>query len=189
MAELKFLQEFFAKNKCELKNITVTLEERPCYDIRSEDYRFRVKIAEVIDELDIRYRDLAIEDHHKQAKHQKPHIQFKLHADRLGHIYISLPVENVNEYKEYILSFLDIIGSILIRLDNTNKELQTTFMILNNFKKIRGKGNKIKQLVYDHYNKKELKLIDLEKKERDITPEDLKQIKSIPQISPFFEKI
>jgi len=102
---LKFLHDFFIKKKCELSNLTITLDERPCFDIRSEDYRFRVVIAEVINEVDIYYRDIAIEDHHKQTVHQKPHLQFKLHADGIGHIHLFLPVDNAKDYKKYILSF------------------------------------------------------------------------------------
>lgn len=186
---LKFLNEFFMKKKCELENATITLEERPSYDIQSEDYRFRVKISEVIDEIDIRYKDVAIEDHHRQIKHQKPHLQFKLHADGIGHVYIFLPVNAVQDYKKYILSFLDIIGSVLIKMDNPQKELQKKFMIIENFRKIKGMGDHIKRLVYDQYQKGELQLLTLEKKETCIRSEDIDRIKKIPQISPFFEKI
>ena len=109
---LKFLNKFFVKKKYELENITITLDERPCYDIQSEDYRFRVKIAEVIGEIDIYYRDIAIEDHHEQIKHQKPHLQFKLHADNVGHIHIFLPVNNIQDCD--ILSTLKYGASYII---------------------------------------------------------------------------
>ncbi|MBI2108423.1 hypothetical protein HYT54_04815 [Candidatus Woesearchaeota archaeon] len=170
-------------------NLTITLDERPSFDINSEDYRFRVKIAEVIDEIDIRCRDMAIEDHHNQTKHKKPHLQFKLHADGIGPIHIFIPISTIEEYKKYILSFLDIIGSILIKLDNKNKELQTKFMIMDNFKKIEGMRENIQQLVFDKYKNKELKLLTFDKKERNMNDEDIKKLKSIPQIAPFFENI
>ena len=186
---LKFLNDFFTSKKCETANLTITLDERPSFDINSEDYRFRVKIAEVIDEIDIRCRDMAIEDHHEQTKHKKPHLQFKLHADGIGHIHIFLPISTAQEYKKYILSFLDIIGSILIKLDNKNKELQTKFMIMDNFKRIDGMGENIKQLVFDKHKNKELKLLTLDKKEMDMNDEDIKKLKSVPQIAPFFENI
>ena len=186
---LKFLQHFFVQKKFEVDDLTITLEERPSFDIRSEDYRFRVVIAEVIDEVDIYYRDIAIEDHHEQIKHQKPHLQFKLHADGIGHIHIFLPVNNAKDYKKYILSFLDIIGSILIKLDSKEQKLQKQFMIMESFNEIKGMGDNIKQIVYDSYKKGELKLLTLEKKEGVIDDEYLKQIKEIPQIAPFFEKI
>ena len=190
MAEgLKFLHEFFTKKKCELSGITITLDERPAFDIKSEDYRFRVVIAEVVDEVDVCYRDIAIEDHHNQTKHQRPHLQFKLHADGIGHIHIFLPVNNTNDYKKYILSFLDIIGSVLIKMDNEKKELQNKFMILDNFNKIEGMGDNIKQVVYDSYKKGELTLLTLDKEVKIIDDEYLKQIRGIPQIAPFFEKI
>ena len=186
---LKFLHEFFTKKKYELENTTITLDERPSFDIKSEDYRFRVKIAEVVDEVDIYYRDMAIEDHHNQIKHQKPHLQFKLHADGVGHIHIFLPINNAKDYKKYILSFLDIIGSILIEIDNPKKELQKKFMRIENFKEIEGMGNNIKNLVYKQYQEGELRLLTLEKEERKINEDDVKKIKQIPQISPFFENI
>jgi len=186
---LKFLYKFFTKKKCEVDGITITLDERPAFDIRSEDYRFRVVIAEVVDEVDIYYRDIAIEDHHKQAKHQRPHLQFKLHADGIGHIHIFLPVNDAKDYKKYILSFLDIIGSILVKMDNEKKELQGKFMQMDNFKKIKGMGNNIKQVVYESYKKGELTLQTLDKELKVIDAEYLKQIKGIPQIAPFFEKI
>ena len=107
---LKFLHDFFTNKKCELDGLTVTLDERPSFDVQSEDYRFRVVIAEVVDEVDIYYRDIAIENHHKQTEHQRPHLQFKLHADGIGHIHIFLPVSTAKDYKKYILSFLDIIA-------------------------------------------------------------------------------
>lgn len=186
---LKFLNDFFTSKKYEMENLTITLDERPSYDMDSDDYRFRVKIAEVIDEIDIRYRDAAIEDHHRQIKHQKPHLQFKLHADGIGHIYIFLPVKDIKDYKKFILSFLDIIGQILIKMDNQDKELQKKFMIIDSFKKIAGMGNNIKQLVYEQFKKRKLKLLTLEKKEKNIDKDDLKKIKEIPQITPFFEKL
>lgn len=184
---LKFLHEFFTKKKFESENLTVTLDERPCFDIRSEDYRFRIKIAEVIDEIDIYYRDIAIEDHHNQIKHQKPHLQFKLHADGIGHIHIFLPIKTAKDYKKYILSFLDIIGSILIKINN--KELQKNFMIIENFNKIKGLGNNIKNFIFEEYQKNNLKLLTLKKEEKTIKEEDIKKFKEIPQIAPFFEKI
>lgn len=186
---LKFLHDFFTSKKYEMVNLTITLEERPSFDINSEDYRFRVKIAEVIDEIDIRCRDMAIEDHHKQTKHKEPHLQFKLHADGIGHIHIFLPISTAEEYKKCILGFLDIIGSILIKLDTKSKELQTKFMIMDNFKHIGGMGGYIKQLISDKHKNKELKLLTLDKKERNIDDEDIKKLKSVPQIAPFFENI
>ena len=168
MEALKFLNDFFTSKKYEMKETTITLDERPSFDINSEDYRFRVKIAEIIDEIDIRCRDMAIEDHHEQTKHKKPHLQFKLYADGIGHIHIFLPILTAEEYKKYILSFLDIVGSILIKLDNKNKELQTKFMIMDNFKQIEGMGENIKKLVFDKYKNKELRLLTLEKQEREI---------------------
>lgn len=186
---LKFLNNFFTSKKYEMKETTITLDEMPSFDINSEDYRFRVKIAEVIDEIDIRCRDMAIEDHHGQTKHKKPHLQFKLHADGVGHIHIFLPISTAEEYKRYILSFLDIVGSILIKLDNKNKELQTNFMVMNNFKQIEGMGENIKQLVFYKHKSKELKLLTLDKQERNVDDEDIKKLKSIPQIAPFFENI
>lgn len=190
MAEgLKFLYEFFTKKKYEINSLTVTLDERPSFDIKSEDYRFRVVISEVVDEVDIYYRDIAIEDHPQQTKHQRPHLQFKLHADGIGHIYIFLPVTNAKDYKKYILSFLDIIGSVLIKMDNEEKELQNKFMIIDNFRKIRGMGDNIKQVVHDSYKKGELTVLTLDKEVKVIDNEYLKQIKGIHQIAPFFEKI
>ena len=186
---LKFLYHFFTKKKYELKDLTVTLDERPAFDIKSEDYRFRVVIAEVVDEVDIYYRDIAVEDHHQQTKHQKPHLQFKLHADGIGHIHIFLPVNSAKDYKKYILSFLDIIGSVLIKMDNEKKELQNKFMIPDSFNQIKGMGNNIKQIVHDSYKKGELTLLTLDKEEQLIDDEYLNQIKRIPQIAPFFEKI
>lgn len=190
MAEgLRFLNDFFMKKKCELDNITITLDERPSYDIHSEDYRFRVKIAEVIDEIDVLCRDVAIEDHHNQNKHQSPHLQFKLHADGVGHIHIFLPVDSAKKYKEYILSFLDLIGEVLIKMDNKNKDLQTKFMISESFKEIKGMGDNIKRLVNEQYKTGELRLLTLDKEERNITGEDIKKIKKITQISPFFDDV
>tara|TARA_Y100000310_G_C20584294_1_gene764611 strand:+ start:530 stop:1108 length:579 start_codon:yes stop_codon:yes gene_type:complete len=186
---LKFLNEFFTQKKYESDNMTITLDERACYDIRNEDYRFRVKIAEVIGEIDICYRDIAIEDHHQQTKHQKPHLQFKLHADGLGHIHIFLPVENAEDYKKYILSFLDTIGSVLIDIDNPQKKLQTEFMIMKNFKKIEGMSRNIKKLIYEQYQRKELRLLDFNKEERKLNEDDIKKIKEIPQIAAFFEDV
>jgi len=63
-----------------LNTVRISLRERASYDIDTEDYGFRVEISEVIDEIHVSTRDLAIEDHHSQQKHQKPHLQFKLHA-------------------------------------------------------------------------------------------------------------
>jgi len=190
MAEgLKFLNEFFTERKYDKSGVTITLDERPSFDISSEDYRFRVIIAEIIDEVDIYYRNIAIEDHHQQVRHQKPHLQFKLHADGIGHIHIFLPVKSTKDYKKYILSFLDIIGSILISMDNSKKELQKTFMIMSSFNKIKGMGDNIKQVVYDSYKNKELKLLTLDKELKMIDTTYLEKIKKIPQISPFFEKV
>jgi hypothetical protein len=186
---LKFLHDFFMSKKYEMKNLTVTLNETPSFDISSEDYRFRVEIAEVVDEVDIFYRDIAIEDHHKQIKHQKPHLQFKLHADGVGNIYIFLPITEASEYKKYILSFLDIIGNILINADNDKQELQKKFMIMDNFKKIEGMSKHIKQVVYESYKKCELKLLNSNKEEKAIDDKDIQKIKGIPQIAPFFDKI
>jgi len=190
MAEgLKFLHDFFTKKKHDRSGITITLDERPSFDISSEDYRFRIMIAEVIDEVDIYYRDMAIEDHHQQVKHQKPHLQFKLHADGIGHIHIFLPVKNIKDYKKYILGFLDIIGSVLIRMDNDKKELQKTFMIMDSFNEIKGMGNNIKQVIYDSYKDGELKFLTFDKELKLIDNNYLEKIKKIPQIAPFFEKI
>ncbi len=105
VAGLKFMGEFFTKPKYELENIAITLEERPSFDIRTEDYRFRIKISEVVDEIDVCCRDLAIEDHHQQLKHQQPHLQFKLHADGVGHIHILLPVETIQDIKNIFSVF------------------------------------------------------------------------------------
>ncbi len=186
---LNFLHYFFMKKKCELEKVTIVLEERPCYDIQSEDYRFRVKIAETIDEIDIRHKDVAIEDHHRQIKHQKPHLQFKLYADGVGPIHIFLPVNTADDYKKYILSFLDIIGGVLIKMDNHQKDIQNNFMIGDNFKEIEGMGDNIKKLIYEQYLKGELTISTLEKEERKISEEDIKKIRKIPQISPFFESL
>ena len=186
---LKFLNEFFMKKKYNLNNITITLDERASYDIRSEDYRFRVKISEVVDEIDVYCRDMAIENHHQQIKHQKPHLQFKLHADGVGHIHIFLPVEDAKDYRRYILSFLDIIGSILVSMDSPKQELQKKFMVMENFEKIQGMRDNIKKLVYEQYKKRKLKLLTLEKEEREMNEDDIKKIKEIPQISPFFDEI
>lgn len=186
---LKFLYEFFTAKKYEINGSTITLDERPSYDIRSEDYRFRVIIAEVIDEVDIYYRDIAIEDHPNQVKHQKPHLQFKLHADGIGHIHIFLPIKDTKDYKKYILSFLDIIGSVLIKMDNEEKELQNKFMQMDKFKEINGMGENIKQVVYESYKKGELTLSTLNKEMKVIDDEYIKRIKEIPQIALFFEKI
>lgn len=186
---LNFLHEFFTEKKYEIENITVTLDERPSFDIKNEDYRFRVKIVEVVDEIDIYYRDIAVEDHHKQAKHQKPHLQFKLHADSVGTIYIFLPIQSIKDYKKYILSFIDIIGDILINIDSQNNELQTNFMIMESFKKIQGMSENIKTLIKNQYDTEDLKLITFKKDEKNLDLEDIKKIKKIPQISPFFEKI
>ena len=62
-------------------------------------------------------------------------------------------------------------------------------MITENFKEIKDMGENIKKLVYKQYQKRELTLLTLKKEEREITQEDIKKIKSIPQISPFFDKI
>ena len=186
---LKFLYDFFTKKKYEASGITITLDERPSFDIKAEDYHFRVVIAEVVDEVDIYYREMAIEDHPRQTQHQRPHLQFKLHADGVGHIHIFLPVSDAKDYKKYILSFLDIIGSVLVRMDNKDKELQHKFMILGSFNKIRGMGDNIKQVVYDSYKKGELTLLTLEKETKVIDEDYLKRIKGIPQIAPFFERI
>lgn len=186
---LKFLNVFFTQKKYDLENVTITLEERSAYDIHSEDYRFRVKISEVVDEIYVYCRDMAIENHHKQDKHQEPHLQFKLHADKIGHIHIFLPVKNADDYKKYILSFLDIIGQIMIKLDNPKKELQTKFMVRASFKEIEGMGTNIKQLVQAQYQKNKLTLTTFDKDERSITEEDVKKIKEIPQIAPFFEDV
>ena len=48
---LKFLNEFFTERKYDKSGVTITLDERPSFDISSEDYRCRVIIAEVIDEV------------------------------------------------------------------------------------------------------------------------------------------
>lgn len=186
---LKFLNTFFMKTKCEIDKVTISLEERPSFDINTEDYRFRVNISEVIDEIDIRYRDVSIEDHHGQIKHQKPHLQFKLHADKIGYIHIFLPITDVKEYKKYILSFIDIIGSILIGLDNKEKKLQTTFMIVDSFKQIKGMGDYIKNVVCELHKKNKLTIETLDKKEKLIDYDDIQKIKKVNQISPFFEKI
>lgn len=188
-AGLKFLQDFFVQKKYEVNDLTITLDERPSFDITSEDYRFRVVIAEVVDEVDISYRDMAIEDHHKQTKHQRPHLQFKLHADGIGHIHIFLPVSSAKDYKKYILGFLDIIGSILIKIDSKEKELQRNFMIMDSFNKIKGMGDNIKQVVHESYKKGELKLLTLDREEKVIDDKYLRQIKEIPQIAPFFEGV
>ena len=187
--ELRFLPSFFLKKKYELENMTIALEERASYDTQTEDYRFRIKIAEVIDEIDVYYRDIAIEDHHHQTKHQKPHLQFKLHADKVGHIHIFLPVKSASDYKRYILSFLDIIGSILLSIDTPKKELENNFMIMKSFNKIKGKGEAIKDLIHEQYKQKRLMLLNFKKEEKKISGEDLKKIKRITQISPFFEKV
>lgn len=189
VAGLKFMKEFFTKQKYEMENITITLEERPSFDIRTEDYRFRIKISEVVDEIDICCRDLAIEDHHQQLKHQQPHLQFKLHADGVGHIHILLPVETIQDYKRYILSFLDLIGSIILEMDNPQKELENYFMVMANFKKIEGMQDNIKRLILEQYKLGGLRLLTLEKEEREICQEDIEKIKKIPQIAPFFQKI
>ncbi|MBL7148308.1 MAG: hypothetical protein ISS82_05775 [Nanoarchaeota archaeon] len=62
-------------------------------------------------------------------------------------------------------------------------------MITENFKEIKDMGENIKKLVYKQYQKRELTLLTLKKEEREITQEDIKKIKSIPQISPFFDNI
>ncbi|MBI2139459.1 hypothetical protein HYU14_00930 [Candidatus Woesearchaeota archaeon] len=186
---LKFLHEFFTKKKYDAGGMTITLDERPAFDISSEDYRFRVVIAEVVDEVDIYYRDMAIEDHHQQAKHQRPHLQFKLHADGVGHIHIFLPISDAKDYRKYILSFLDIIGSVLVAMDNEKKELQHKFMISGSFDKIKGMGDNIKRVVYDSYKKGELTLVTLDKEIKVIEGDYLKKIKDIPQIAPFFERV
>ena len=74
-------------------------------------------------------------------------------------------------------------------MDNPQKELQNKFMIIENFRKIKGMGDNIKRLVYDQYQKGELQLLTLEKKEKCIQKEDIDRIKKIPQISPFFERV
>ena len=187
--ELKFLDKFFTAKTFELNTVRISLRERASYDIDTEDYGFRVEISEVIDEIHVSTRDLAIEDHHSQQKHQKPHLQFKLHADGIGHIHIFLPITNEKEYKKYILGFLDIIGGVLIKIDNEDKELQNNFMIAKNFEKIKGRSNLIKQVVAESYANGKLQILTTDRVERFINKEDIAKIKQIPQILPFFERI
>ncbi|MBW2974605.1 hypothetical protein KY366_02710 [Candidatus Woesearchaeota archaeon] len=186
---LQFLNEFFINKKFEVEDSTITLDERPSFDVRSEDYHFRVVIAEVVDEVEIYYRDIAIEDHHRQDKHKKPHLQFKLHADGIGNIHIFLPINDAKDYKKYIFSFLDIIGSILVKMDNEKKELQHKFMRMDKFKEIEGMGDNIKKIVCESYKQGKLKLLTVDRETRVIDGEYLKRIKGIPQIEPFFEKL
>lgn len=185
---LKFLKEFFLSKKFESKTTTITLQERACYDLRAEDYRFWVKIDEVIDEIDIVSREMAIEDHHQQVKHREPHLQFKLHADGIGHIHIFLPMKTAADYKRYILSFLDILREILVRMDE-GKKMQREFMIMERFAMIKGQGNLLKKIIYDELKKGQIKVLTLNKEERTVTAEEFSKLKQIPQLSAFFERV
>ena len=86
-------------------------------------------------------------------------------------------------------SFLDIIGNILIRIDNKDKDLQEHFMILPKFKRITGKGEVIKNLILEQYSKNQIEIITPDKVQRTLAMEDIKKIKQVPQLLPFFEKI
>ena len=50
-------------------------------------------------------------------------------------------------------------------------------------------GKNLKQLIMEKYQNKELKLLTLEKEEREMSDKDIRRLKEIPQISPFFENI
>lgn len=197
--KLKFLQDFFQAKRYNLdKNTTITLAEEPCYQFGKDDYTFRVELAEVIEEIDLIknetsekpiYRKLAIEHQPQQLGHNTPHLQFKLHSDKVGKIYILLPVDNGEQFKAYVQSFLDIVGNILIRIDNKNKDLQQNFMILPKFKGIKGKGELIKNLILELYLENKIEIITVDKLQRILAMEDIKKIKQVPQLLPFFERI
>ncbi len=74
-------------------------------------------------------------------------------------------------------------------MDNPQKELETHFMVMANFEKIRGMQDNIKRLILEQYKLGGLRLLTLEKEEREICQEDIEKIKKIPQIAPFFQKI
>ena len=62
-------------------------------------------------------------------------------------------------------------------------------MISESFKEIRGMGDNIKRLVNEQYQTGKLRLLTLEKEERNITDVDIKKIKEVYQISPFFDAV
>ncbi len=185
---LKFLNEFFRMKELRFDNYTITVQEQPCYNFASDDYFLRFNIAEVTEEIDI-YRKMAIESQPKQPGHDKPHIQFKLNADKIGKIYILLPVTIVSDFQSYVVSFLDNMREVLLKIDNPAKDIQKKLMVMESFNNIIGSGRLLKKAIADQFMTGTIEVITPDNIRRKLDKADVPKLRMIPQIAPFVEEV
>jgi len=133
----QFLYEYFKKSKInDFENdIHIEITETPSFNISEEDYSLRI---ETCSEGDI-HRDYAVE-HHLGQKHEKPHLQFKFHSEKIGSIWINLLFEDEAEYKEGIEGFIFHSKNIFLDLESEHENLCEELMYVEKVDKLEAQG-------------------------------------------------
>lgn len=118
-------------------NIRVEITESGSVAMEDEDFTLRVKTRHEFLEVDVESDDepKAIArtygiEHHSEPPHDKPHLQFKFHADEIGKFRIRVDFANVAEYEKGVLGFIYKIKGVLEDLERIKKGVTSDVMVL-----------------------------------------------------------
>lgn len=140
----QFLHKYFKKES--LKDfdneIYINITETPTFNIKEEDYSLRIETCQESNT----HRKYAVE-HHLGQKHNKPHLQFKFHSEKIGSIWINLIFETEEEYKKGIEGFIFHSKNIFKELENEHKNLCEEMMHLKEVESLAKEGEFLQEKV------------------------------------------
>ncbi len=120
-------------------NIRISVKETPSLDVTEEDYSLRIETRHY--EEKIIHRNYAIEHHSKQEKHSKPHMQFKFHTEEIGTFWITLAINDSEEYKQVILGFIYKISEIISKLEKYHDGITEKILVMDLVNKLKKENN------------------------------------------------